>query len=109
MAWMDNFTDLMNKTATVYSRTTTVLNGAVSYTNTLIATVTGALWQKSAVEQYLSARLSNTSTWVFACNPNSNFSASNIVIISGVTYSITKPDDILFEGDIMVIGLEVIQ
>ena len=108
MAWMDNFSELMNKTATVYSRTWTAdAYAGGSYVNTLVATVKGALWQRSAAEQFLSSRVSNISTWVFACEPNSNFDADNIIIINGVTYKVTTPDDILFEGDIMVIGLEV--
>ena len=110
MSWMDNFTDMMNKTASIYSRTWVPDGyGGGSYTNTLVSTVIGALWQRSAVEQFLSDRISNTSTWVFACKPNSSFDADNIIIIDDITYKVSKPDDILFEGDIMTIGLEVVQ
>jgi hypothetical protein len=106
MEWMDNFD--LNTTATVYSRSYTKDGkGGGSYINTLIATVTGALWQRSAANQYLSARISNTSTHVFACKPNSNFTGSSIVIIDGVTYKVTKPDDILSRDEMMTIGLEV--
>jgi len=110
MNWMDNFADEMNKTATIYSRTYVPDGmGGGSYTNTLLATVKGAFWQKSAAEQFLSARISNTSSHVFACKPNSNFTADNIIIIDGVTYKVSKPDDVLARGDIMTIGLEVTQ
>ena len=110
---MDNFTDLMNKTASIYSRTWVPDGyGGGSYTNTLIASIKGVFWQRSAsgisgIGQIISDRISNTSTWIFACEPNANFDADNIVIIDGVTYQVAKPDDILFEGDIMIIGLDV--
>jgi len=106
--WMDNFADMMKDTALIYSKVW-VPDGKAggSYTDTLIATIKGALWQKSAAEQYLSARISNTSSYTFACKPNSNFTATDKIVISGVTYRISKPDDIMSFGDIMIIGLEV--
>jgi len=66
-------------------------------------------WQKSAVERFLSDRISNTSSHVFACKPNNNFTGNSIVIIGGVTYKVSTPDDILHRDEIMTIGLEVTQ
>ncbi len=108
MEWMDNFD--LNTTATIYSRVYVKDgSGDGSYTNTLIATIVGALWQKSAAERFLSDRISNTSSHVFACKPNSNFTGDSIVIIGGVTYKVSTPDDILHRDEIMTIGLEVTQ
>jgi len=104
--WMDNFD--LNKTALVYSRTNTPDGyGGVTTTNTLVATVKCAFWQKSAVEMFLSDRISNASSHIMACKPNSNITAKSIIIIDSVTYKVSNPDDVLAWGDIMTIGLEV--
>jgi hypothetical protein len=108
MAWIDNFD--LNFTASIYSRTWTPNGmGGGSYTEALRATISCAIWQNSANEQFIADRLKDKSTHTLACAPNSNFAADDIIKVGGITYKITRPNDILGEGDLMTIGLELVQ
>ena len=97
----------MTKTAYVYSRSSTADGmGGHTYTNTLVASVPCAIWQTMASDQISSGTVLNPYTWTMACKPDSRFAADNIVIVDGVEYRIVRPDDVMSEGDIMVLQLE---
>jgi hypothetical protein len=106
--WIDNFD--LNSTASIYSRTYVKDGmGGGSYTETLRATIQCAIWQASASEQFVADRLNDTSTHKLACAPNTSFQADDIVKVNSQTYKVTRPDDVLDYGDLMVIGLELVQ
>lgn len=79
--------------------------GGGSFTNTLLDTISCAVWQNSANEQLVNDRLKNPSTHTLACAPSTKFAADNIAVIAGITYKLTKPNDILGKDELMTIGI----
>ena len=105
--FIDNFD--LNTKATV-KRITSVSDGMGGYTETTttVANLKGAFWQNSAAEQLLSDKVSNVSGWSFACKPNDSILASDLIVIANDTYRVDKPNNVLAENEIMVIGLNLV-
>lgn len=110
MAFIDSFSDCMNDTASIIERTWVPDGlGGGSYTNSVIATIQCGIWQNSANERLVSERVHDYSTHTLVCEPNSLFTADMIIQVSGQTYKISRPDDIMNFGDGMQIKMELVQ
>jgi hypothetical protein len=105
--WLDNWN--LNRTCSIYRRTI-VKNGkgGSSYSLTTLALNEPCqIWQASAIEQLVHDQIKNPAQFVCVLEPSTEYRATDILVSDGTTYKITKPDNVLNEGDIMVIGLAI--
>lgn len=108
MAWIDNFD--LNSTATIYQITNTSDGkGEITKARTSRGTISCAVWQAGANETILGDKIKNISTHVLACEPDSAFISADEIDIGSDTYKVHRPDDILAEDNLMIIGLELVE
>ena len=106
MGYWDNFN--LNSTASIYRRTLVSDGyGGSSYSSTLVASVSCAVWIISASERIQNERVHNATSHRMVCEPSTSFQGDDYAVIGSDTYKMTAPDDILRRGELMQIDLEL--
>lgn len=103
MKYTDYFDDEFVKTIVVVRKTLVSDGmGGQTVTESTVVTFTGALWQNSANEVLASDRLGDVSTHTIAATPSdvSSVLASDVAVVDGKEYKITRVDDVLNLDDI---------
>ncbi len=102
MAYLDNFD--LNTTAS-FKHITYVSDGMGGQIKTtfIVDTIKCAFWMTGSYEKYQSDRTHNSGSYTLVCKPSTKYLASDKVVIKNSTYSISQPDNVLDQDDVMVI------
>lgn len=106
MSILDFFQYEMNKTLTVKTLTTTVVNGIVSKTYTNADTKIGMLWTRSAAERYFSQQIKGDVSKYFVTYPSLIITDKDRAEIDGVEYDIESPNNVGEQGEVLLVGLK---
>ncbi len=104
--------DLLTLTTVQVSRETVTNDGKGGMTTSTARTTLAhaAIWQAGSANKWMSDRVTRASTHVLACEPGAYTWTQNDrnVIYDGNTYKVTgRPDDIMGQGIILVVPLEL--
>jgi hypothetical protein len=104
--------DMLNLTNVQVSRVTDKVDGMGGSTESTVNTTLphAAIWQQGTSNRYMSDRITRASTHVLACLPADYTWTQDDkkVIYDGNTYKIIgRPDNIMFQGEVLVVPLEL--
>ena len=107
MSYIDNF-DLNSKFKVIREVKTNDGKGYYSIScSTVASSVDCNYWMNTANEIFISGRTHNQSGWSLACLPSTDYRKSDKIVIGSDTFTITTPDNVSHEDNLMIIGMEL--
>jgi len=112
MGFLSDFSEEMNRTYSVYPKLTT-LDGddEVNEGFAAVATLTGiqcAYWTGSAAENLISDRYKTEASGVVVSSIGTVPDGAKIVLDNGLEFIVVNADDVMFQGDILVIAVKAV-
>jgi hypothetical protein len=109
---LDAFEDEMDQTVKIYSQSKGYndVTGTSTSIPKLEVTVLAGYWTASSGEQFISDRFRALVDGVVVISPdtlnNYVINDSDTIVINNVTYNVVYSDDIMFQGEVITVGVK---